>query len=187
MAPAELIAETGVDMTRFPSAAHLVSWAKFNPPDPPVCRQVHEQRPRQGKPLAGRRSRPHRLRELSCRHLPRRPLSAPRAPPWQAESDRGHRQLGTDRSLPPAFGPGHRILRPGSRILRIPDQQAPPRPRPRPLTSGTHRPAPRHPRRQSGHHRHCGLIAKPVVKEQHNPATPGASGLPTHHPIFGSE
>jgi transposase len=28
---AEIIAETGVDMTRFPTAAHLVSWAKFAP------------------------------------------------------------------------------------------------------------------------------------------------------------
>lgn len=28
---AELIAEIGVDMTRLPTAAHLVSWAKFAP------------------------------------------------------------------------------------------------------------------------------------------------------------
>jgi len=28
----------GVDMTRYPSAAHLVSWAKFCPQDPPVGR-----------------------------------------------------------------------------------------------------------------------------------------------------
>jgi transposase len=35
VAAAELIAEIGVDITRFPSAAHLVSWAKF-------CPQIHQ-------------------------------------------------------------------------------------------------------------------------------------------------
>jgi transposase len=35
VAAAELIGEIGVDMTRFPSAAHLVSWAKF-------CPQTHQ-------------------------------------------------------------------------------------------------------------------------------------------------
>jgi transposase len=33
VAAQELIAEIGVDMDRFPSAAHLVSWAKFAPID----------------------------------------------------------------------------------------------------------------------------------------------------------
>jgi transposase len=35
VAAAELIGEIGIDMTRFPSAAHLVSWAKF-------CPQTHQ-------------------------------------------------------------------------------------------------------------------------------------------------
>src|SRR6202008_4753508 len=35
VAAAELIGEIGVEMTRFPSAAHLVSWAKF-------CPQTHQ-------------------------------------------------------------------------------------------------------------------------------------------------
>ncbi|MGO9099235.1 MAG: transposase [Mycobacterium sp.] len=35
VAAAELIAEIGVDTTRFPSDAHLVSWAKF-------CPQTHQ-------------------------------------------------------------------------------------------------------------------------------------------------
>jgi transposase len=46
VAAAELVAEIGVDMTRFPTAAHLVSWAKFCPQTHQSAQQVHQQRPR---------------------------------------------------------------------------------------------------------------------------------------------
>ena len=105
VAAAELIAEIGVDMTRFPTAAHLVSWAKFCPQTHQSAGKSTQQGPRQRQPLAGRHSRPDRVRRLTHRHLPGRPLPAPSQAPRQAEGHRRPRQLGTHRRLPPALGP----------------------------------------------------------------------------------
>jgi transposase len=49
-----LLAELGVDMTRFPTAGQLVSWAKFAPGRQGVCRQTQGPRlHRARQPLSG--------------------------------------------------------------------------------------------------------------------------------------
>jgi Transposase IS116/IS110/IS902 family len=93
----ELIAEIGVDMTRFPSAAHPVSWAKF-------CPQTHQSA---GKSKAKGRGKGNpwlvgtlgRIVFANWRSetLPGRPLPAPGQTPRQ-EGHRRHRQSGHHRS-----------------------------------------------------------------------------------------
>ncbi|MET7336288.1 transposase [Nonomuraea sp. NPDC005650] len=73
---AEFIGEIGIDMSRFPASAHLVSWAKF-------CPKTHESAGKkkakgrgQGNPWSRRHPRAYRLRLLPDPDLP-----ADQAPP----------------------------------------------------------------------------------------------------------
>ena len=77
VAAAELIAEIGVDMTRFPTAAHLVSWAKFCPQTHQSAGKSTQQGPRQGQPVAGRHPRAASCSPTRDRHLPGCPIPAP--------------------------------------------------------------------------------------------------------------
>ena len=88
----ELIAEIGVDSSRFPSAEHLVSWAKFCPRVPESAARKKNTGRDKWQPVAGRHPGQHRRRGCSHRHLPSRPLPAHRQTPRQTEGDRRHRQ-----------------------------------------------------------------------------------------------
>jgi transposase len=95
-----MIAEIGVDMSRFPTAAHLCSWARFAPRGHRVRREEQGtrcDRARQPLPRPGPgRGRRHRQQD---RHLPRRALPAHRA---AAGHEEGHCRGRT-------FHPGHHL------------------------------------------------------------------------------
>jgi len=91
----ELIAEIGVDMTRFPTSGHLVSWARFAP------------RARQGRPG----SRPDQ-------DLPGLPLPPARPQARQAARHRRDRKIHPGHRLPAAVRPRRPVCRPGPGLAR---------------------------------------------------------------------
>jgi hypothetical protein len=76
----DLHAEFGVDMTRFPTVGHLVSWATYAPK---ARQSAGKSKPgtMHRQPLAGQRPRRGRHRRVSAQDLPGIALPPPGPPP----------------------------------------------------------------------------------------------------------
>ncbi len=141
----EIIAETGLDMARFPTADHLVSWAGLAP----VARQSG---PRQRKPSRGRRLpqdvlRPGRQRHREHRDLPRRaaPPLTRRLGGTKAMCAAAGRSWSSSGTSWPPLGPVHR---PRPRLARRASRPRPPDPHPPPPAQGPGRRRDRQPHRR---------------------------------------
>ena len=88
-----IIAETGLDMSRFPTAAHLVSWAGLCPSARQSGPPVPGRQEGPGRHLAARGPRPGLGQRGPHRHLPRRALRPDRPPPRQGQGPDRHRPL----------------------------------------------------------------------------------------------
>jgi hypothetical protein len=126
VAAQELIAEIGVEMGRFPTAAHLVSWAKFAPShgSPPASpRRPPPARATPGWPQPSARSSP---RSRAPTPSPGRALPAPGPTPRQETRDRRGGQLDPHHHLAPARRPAGPLPRPRARLLLVQGQPATP-------------------------------------------------------------
>ena len=119
-----IIAEIGLDMSRFPTAAHLVSWAG-------LCPSARQSGPRtrkgkeRGRRLAARSPRPGRHRRVPHQHLPRRALRADHPPPRQSQGPGRRGPLHPDHHLAPARRPRRPVRRPRRELLPDQDRHRP--------------------------------------------------------------
>ena len=120
-----IIAETGLDMTRFPTAGHLVSWAGLCPSARQSGPRTRAGKKGQGNTWLRGQPRPGRHRRRPHRHLPRRALPPDRPPPRQGQGPGRRRPLHPGHHLAPAGRPGRPVHRPRLRLLPGPHRQRP--------------------------------------------------------------
>ena len=142
----DIIAEIGTDMAVFPTAAHLVSWAKWSP-------QVRQSAGKRKGSNATGRGNPYLGAALgeagistSIPVVPRRPVPEADPPDAQEESPGRHRQLHAHHRPRTAVRPCRRLHRSRRRLLRAAHA--------RPPTGTQPRQEPGTPRLQSHHRSH---------------------------------
>ena len=163
-------------MSRFPTAGHLVSWAKLCPRTIQSGRDPARRQDRQGQPVSQRGARRGRRRGCQNGHLPRRTLPAHRQTARQTQSPRRCRPLDPGHHLEPAQRPHRPVPRPRRGLPRHPHQHRTQNPQPRRATDSDG--LPRHPRTRRLNQIHTG------------PTRPGSASsagycrLPTHPGYF---
>ena len=117
-----ILAEIGLDMTRFPTAGHLVSWAKLSPRTIQSGAKQPLRQDRQGQPLPQGHPRRGRRGGRQDRHLPGRTLPAAGQADRQAQGPGRRRPLHPGHHLAPAIRSRRPVLRTRLRLPRQPHQ-----------------------------------------------------------------
>jgi transposase len=174
-----IIGEIGLDMTRFPTAAHLVSWARLCPRTIQSGTSTSAGKIGKGNPyLKGVLGLAAATAARSGGTLPRRTLPTHRQTPRQRQSPRRRRPLHPRHHLAPPRQPRRPLPRPRPRLLRPTHQHRPQTPQPHPPTRS---PRPhRHPEPRQ-------LTASSQPVRHHRPGTAACPRTPVEQLIFRSD
>jgi transposase len=130
-----IVAETGADMTRFPTAQHLASWAGTTPANNESAGKVKSRRTRPGNPyLQGALGTAAMSISHNPRHLRGCQISPDRRPPGPAQSQRRHSTRAARRDLEHRHDQ-HHLPRPRRRLLHPPQPAESPKQRRPPTRS----------------------------------------------------